>query len=53
MHSRDGGASWSPPATVARTAGASDHPQLLYGRGRAFLAWQTKDEGFRMFALQP
>lgn len=53
MHSHDGGANWSDPVTLAHTAAASDHPQLLYGQGRVFLGWQTANEGFRLIGLGP
>lgn len=53
LTSRDGGATWSAPETLARTAGASDHPQLLHDRGRVFLAWQTVSEGFRLREVAP
>lgn len=53
MVSRDGGATWPAPETLARTAGASDHPQLLHDRGRAFLGWQTVNEGFRLLEVTP
>ncbi len=53
MGSRDGGATWSAPETLARTAGASDHPQLLHDRGRAFLGWQAVNEGFRLLEVAP
>lgn len=53
MVSRDGGVAWSAPETLARTAGASDHPQLLHDRGRAFLGWQTVSEGFRLLEVAP
>ncbi len=53
MSSRDGGAIWSAPETLARTAGASDHPQLLPDRGRVFLGWQTVNEGFQLREVAP
>lgn len=52
MGSRDGGATWSVPEILARTAGASDHPQLLPDRGRMFLGWQTVNEGFRLIEVE-
>ena len=51
MGSRGGGATWSAPETLARTAGASDHPQLLHDRGHVFLGWQTANEGFRLIEV--
>lgn len=53
MTSRDGGVRWSAPETLARTEGASDHPQLLSDRGRVFLGWQTVNEGFRLIEVRP
>ncbi len=52
MGSRDGGATWSAPETLARTEGASDHPQLLPDRGRVFLGWQSVSEGFRLIEVE-
>ena len=53
MASQDGGTTWPAPETLARTAGASDHPQLLLDRGRVFLGWQTVNEGFRLREVAP
>ncbi len=53
MASRDGGATWSAPEILARTAGASDHPQLLHDREHVFLGWQTVNEGFRLIEVAP
>lgn len=52
MVSFDRGASWSAPATRATSAGAADYPLLLAGRGQAWLAWNTADEGFRLLPLE-
>jgi hypothetical protein len=52
MESRDGGVRWSQPKTVARTADASDHPQLVSDGRRAFLSWLTRAEGYRLVALE-
>lgn len=51
MHSTDSGLSWSTPFTVAHTADASDHPQLLAHDGRVFLSWNTRAEGYRLLPL--
>ncbi len=53
MVSRDGGVNWSAPVTLAHSAGASDHPQLLADRGRVFLGWQSANEGFRLVEVAP
>lgn len=50
MRSTDGGLHWSAPEDMARSAGSSDHPQLLEHGGKAFLAWNTANEGFRLIA---
>jgi hypothetical protein len=50
--SRDGGVRWSQPKIVARTADASDHPQLVSDGRRAFLSWLTRAEGYRLVALE-
>ncbi len=51
MRSTDRGASFTPPRTVARSAGPSDHP-LLIGRGDAvYLSWATAKDGYRLVAL--
>ncbi|MDH4134006.1 MAG: glycoside hydrolase, partial [Gammaproteobacteria bacterium] len=51
MRSADSGAHWSVAQDVAQSSGSSDHPQLLEHGGRAFLAWNTANEGFRLIAL--
>lgn len=52
MASADRGDTWSPPETLATTAGAADYPLLLADRGVAWLAWNTADEGLRLQRLQ-
>lgn len=51
--SDDGGRSWNDAATVAETAGKSDHPQLLMTEGVVYLGWNTAKDGLIMQALQP
>ena len=51
IRSDDGGATWSAPGSLASTAGASDHPFLLYDDGRAYLSWHTGDEGLRIVEI--
>jgi hypothetical protein len=51
MHSGDGGRSWSAPAKLASTADASDSPLLIEGKGKAYLSWNTKNEGLRMIEV--
>ena len=52
MTSADRGDTWSAPQTRATSRGAADYPQLLAGRGKAWLAWNTAAEGLRLFALE-
>lgn len=52
MASTDRGDTWSTPLTQATSAGATDYPLLLTGRGQAWLAWNTVDEGFRLISLE-
>lgn len=51
QHSRDGGASWSAPRSIARTADASDHPQLVRAGDAVYLSWNTRRDGHRLIAL--
>lgn len=51
MSSRDGGKSWSAPRKLASTADASDSPQLIEGKGRAWLSWNSKNEGLRLMEV--
>lgn len=47
----DGGRTWSADQVAARTDGPSDHPQLLRWRGATWLAWMTRDRGWRLLRL--
>ncbi len=46
--SLDGGRTWSTPASLARTDGGSDHPQLLARDRHVYLSWRTQAEGYRL-----
>lgn len=48
MHSTDGGRSWSVPATLATTTGASDHPLLITDGTRVYVSWFAAQEGYRL-----
>jgi hypothetical protein len=50
--SRDDGLTWSVPKSVAETADASDHPLLVDVKGKAYLSWLTRQEGYRLTALE-
>lgn len=52
MRSGDGGESWSAPTRLATTADMSDSPLLIAGEGNAYLSWNTRNEGFRLIALE-
>lgn len=47
----DGGRTWSADQVAARTEGPSDHPQLLRWRDATWLAWMTRDRGWRLLRL--
>ncbi len=49
--SEDGGRNWNAPVEAAHSAGATDYAQLLQRDGRAWLVWNTADEGFRLLPL--
>ncbi len=49
--SLDAGRSWSPPQTLATSAGAVDHPQLLQERDALWVAWHTRNEGYQLLSL--
>lgn len=49
--SADGGRSWSAGEEIARSAGASDYPQLVDDGSRAYLSWNT-EQGYRLIPLQ-
>ncbi|HZV98718.1 MAG TPA: sialidase family protein [Methylophilaceae bacterium] len=51
-YSGDGGRSWDAARDIAATAGSADYPQLLSYQGRAYLAWNTAREGFRLITLE-
>lgn len=49
--SNDAGETWSEPQIVATTQGASDHPLLSASKDKMYLSWHTRDEGFRIVAI--
>jgi hypothetical protein len=52
MTSKDGGATWGNAWSVARTPDDSDHPQLVAHGAKTYLSWQTKQDGYRLIALE-
>lgn len=51
IESDDDGTTWSTPATIASTRGASDHPLLIPRNGTIYLSWFTQNEDYRLVAL--
>jgi hypothetical protein len=51
MHSGDGGKSWSAPGKLANTSDVSDSPLLIGENNRAYLSWNTKNEGYRLIEI--
>src|SRR5262249_5491960 len=51
MSSTDDGATWSAPRVLASTADASDHPLLIGDRGKVYLSWLTRLEGYRLLPV--
>lgn len=50
--SRDRGKSWGAARAVAATAQSSDHPLLVASKGKAYLSWLTREEGYRLIPLE-
>ncbi|MBI5627025.1 MAG: exo-alpha-sialidase, partial [Nitrosomonadales bacterium] len=51
MNSSDGGKSWSAPKKLANTSEVSDWPLLIGDGGRAYLSWNTRNEGYRLIEI--
>lgn len=51
MHSGDGGKSWTAPRRLAATSDVSDSPMLISGNGKAYLSWNTRNEGYRLIEI--
>ncbi len=51
MLSNDGGKSWSAPRKLAATSDVSDNPLLIGENNRAYLSWNTKNEGYRLVEI--
>lgn len=51
MHSTDGGKLWSAPVRLASTSDVSDSPLLIGTNGRAYLSWNSKNEGYRLIEI--
>jgi len=51
MVSVDGGKSWSVPGKLATSSDTSDSPMLVSENNRAYLSWNTKNEGYRLIEI--
>jgi len=51
MQSGDAGKTWSKPQTIAESSAESDFPFLLRYDQHVFVSWNSKAEGYRLFAL--
>jgi len=49
--SPDAGRSWSADRVVADTGAYADHPLLVGDAQHVYLSWLTRDEGYRLIAL--
>jgi BNR/Asp-box repeat len=52
MVSHDNGTTWSAPQVVAATSERSDHPLLVSDGHGPFLSWLTRQDGYRLVALE-
>ncbi|WP_407152296.1 sialidase family protein [Bradyrhizobium sp. ORS 86] len=52
MTSRDDGATWSNPRTIADTSDSSDHPLLVSDGQRTYLSWMTKADGYHFQTIE-
>jgi len=51
IFSGDSGKSWSVPKKLAATSDVSDWPFLISENNRAYLSWNTKNEGYRLIEV--
>lgn len=51
--SDDGGRHWTAAVTVAEVGGSTDYPQLLSNAGKAYLSWNTAEDGLILKELEP
>jgi hypothetical protein len=53
MVSQDRGNTWGDPVAHASTTASADYPLLVAGRGRAWLIWNSADQGLQVIDLGP
>ena len=51
MYSDDGGRSWQGAKLLASSLGEADYPQLVTSKAKAYLVWNTVNEGFLLLGL--
>jgi len=51
MISSDGGKSWSAAKKLVGTSDVSDWPMLISENNRAYLSWNSKNEGYRLIEV--
>lgn len=51
QRSADGGRTWSAPRALAASRGPSDRPRLVARGETVYLAWNARDEGFRLLPV--
>jgi len=44
----DGGENWQSTETLLTSSEDSDHPQLIAAKGKVFIGWSAKKEGYRV-----
>jgi hypothetical protein len=51
MRSADDGQHWNTPQNLLETTGYSDHPLLVQQKGKVYLSWLTRKEGYHFLWL--
>ncbi len=51
QQSQDGGETWLPPKMISSIASDADYPFLLTNKGKVFVSWNSKKEGYRLLPL--
>ena len=49
--SQNDGGSWSDPKVISETSGYSDHPLLISQKGRIYLSWLTRIDGYQLIEI--
>ena len=51
MQSHDGGQAWSPAKAMAEFISEADYPFLLWNKGKTYISWNSKSEGYRLIPV--